>query len=444
MRKLLLIAGILLVVAPEFVMAQENCNPNPPQNLAPIAAFSIYRSEYSNGNYPFALRFSRWMTCAKPKTMEGNPRFNLASEYDRLIRIYTEISKTKDDPSVKETYIDSALALYAESFEIFTEEEASRFELYQKRGRYLLENYRQVENGLQKAYADFEAMFEIDSQRATELGDGYYVRVVVDNLARTGEKEKAISMIEKATEFANDDLLSFFDTTLEGLFNSPEERKTFYEGKLESNPEDIDALHGLADALEALNMVQDRITVLYKIHQLAPSFESALDLAKVEQGNANYRGALALYKEALEKATTDKDKKEINLSIADVYVSLGQLQNAKTHITAAIRIDPNYGLAYLKMANVYGAAVQSCTESRKLEAKDRVVYWVVVDYLNKAKQVDRSVTNTVNSQLATYEAVTPSTEDKFFTLSYEDGQEVKVDGSLMSCYSWINETTIVR
>ena len=41
-------------------------------------------------------------------------------------------------------------------------------------------------------------------------------------------------------------------------------------------------------------------------------------------------------------------------------------------------------------------------KSRKLEARDKVVYWVVLDYLNRAKSVDAGVTNTVNSQLATY------------------------------------------
>ena len=58
---------------------------------------------------------------------------------------------------------------------------------------------------------------------------------------------------------------------------------------------------------------------------------------------------------------------------------------------------------------------------------------MVVDYLNRAKSVDAGVTNTVNSQLATYEAVTPSTEDKFFTLGYEQGQRVQVNGTLDSC-----------
>ena len=137
-------------------------------------------------------------------------------------------------------------------------------------------------------------------------------------------------------------------------------------------------------------------------------------------------------------------KKELNLDLADVYMSMEQLSTAKKYVTAAISIDSNYGLAYIKMATLYGQAVSKCTENRKLEAKDKVVYWLVVDYLQKAKRVDPSVSSTVSNQLPTYEAVTPSTEDKFFTLGFEDGQKVKVDGDLVSCYSWINETTTVR
>ena len=444
MRKITLIIGILLVAGTDFVFAQEDCNPNPPQNLQPIAAYSIYRGEYRNDNFQFALNFSRWMTCAKPKTMEGNPRFSLPSEYERIIRIYTEIGKTQQDPSVKEAYVDSALALFNESFEIFTDEEVSKFDLHQKRGRYLLENYQMIDGGLGKAYDDFAAMFELDPQRATELGSGYYVRVTVDNMARTGQKEAAISMIEAATEFANDDLLSFFDSTLQDLFDSPEEKVTFYKGKLEANPEDLESLKGLADAYDDLNQMADRVAVLRKIHGIEPTFASALTLAEVEQGSAEYNEALTYYKEALEKAPSDTEKKEINLDIADVYTSLGQLQNAKTYISAAIKIDPNYGLAYIKMSGIYAQAIINCTADRKIEPKDKVVYWVVVDYLNKAKQVDNSVTRTVNSQLASFEAVTPTTEERFLTLNYEVGQTVKVDGSLMACYSWINETTTVR
>ncbi len=445
MKLLATILGILFVGS-SFAYAQDDCNPNPPDGMQEIAAFSIFQGNYNNGDYPFALRYGRWMTCKKPTEIEGIPagRFNLSTQYSKFINIYTKIGLEKEDPSEKEAYIDTALALFEESFELFAETPEEEFELYQRRGRYFLENYNAIDDGLQKAYQDFEAMFELDPERTTTTANGYYIRVTVDNMVRQSRKDEVIAMIETATPFASPEIQTFFDETLEKLFDAPEERIEFFSGKLEDNPDDIDALRSLADAQEDLDMQDELMVTLKKIHELDPTYDSALSLADIEKGNAQYTEAAELYKEALEKAPNDQAKKEINIDLSDVYASMGQLQTAKGYITAALSIDSNYGLAYLKMASIYGQAVSSCSDGRKLEAKDKVVYWVVVDYLNKAKRVDPSVTNTVNSQLATYEAVTPSTEDKFFTLSYEDGQSVKVDGSLMSCYSWINETTTVR
>ena len=191
-------------------------------------------------------------------------------------------------------------------------------------------------------------------------------------------------------------------------------------------------------------MTEEFLQTTLLIHGLDPTFNSALTLAETEKGNSSYTSAAKYFKQALEMADNDTDKKNINLELADVYSSTGQLSTSKKYVQYALAIDDAFGRAYIKLASIYGQAVSSCTESRKLEARDKVVYWVVVDYLTRAKSVDASVTNTVNSQLATYEAVTPSTEDKFFTLAYEQGQRVQVNSSLDSCYSWINESTVVR
>ena len=133
-----------------------------------------------------------------------------------------------------------------------------------------------------------------------------------------------------------------------------------------------------------------------------------------------------------------------NLDLAAVHTSDNQLQAAKRYAQAAIRIDANFGQAYIEMSRIYATAITDCTSDRKLEPKDRMVYWVVLDYLNKAKRVDSSVTNTVNNLISRYEPVTPTSEDKFLTLNLKNGDTVTIDGSVMSCYSWINETTTVR
>ncbi len=436
------IFGLILLIT-GGVKAQE-CTTTPPFEMPELAAFSIFQDNYKNGDYPFALEYGRWLLCSKTKELEGYPRFSLASQYPKFIDIYTKIGLTKQNPSEREAYLDTALALFEEQFTVFTDEEVNKYDLHQNRGRYLLENYQNIENGLDMAYADFQAMFELDPQQTTELGEGYYVRIVIDNLVRKGEKETVLAMIETAAPYAGLELSSYFDDTLGDLFNTPEERLEFCGSKVAENPESLEDLRCVAEAQEDLNMMEDYLKTIQIIHGLDPTFESALALAETEKSNASYTEAAQYFKEALGYATTDTDKKNINLELADVYSSTNDLPTSKKYILDAIAVDNSFGLAYIKLASIYGQAVSNCTENRKLEAKDKVVYWVVVDYLNRAKSVDAGVTNTVNSQLATYEAVTPSTEDKFFTLGYEAGQRVQVDGSLMNCYSWINESTVVR
>lgn len=50
MKVLYTILGIMLVGA-SGLQAQEDCNPNPPQGMQEIAAYSIFQGNYSNGDY---------------------------------------------------------------------------------------------------------------------------------------------------------------------------------------------------------------------------------------------------------------------------------------------------------------------------------------------------------------------------------------------------------
>jgi len=442
MKVIATLVGLLLLT--NSGLKAQDCTATPPYEMNELAAFSIFQDNYKNKDYPFALMYGRWLLCSKTKELEGYPRFSLASQYPKFIDIYTQIGLGEQDPSIREAYIDTALSLFEEQFTLFTDEEVDKYELYQDRGRYLLENYQNIDGGLDMAYGDFKAMFDMDVEKTTLLGEGYYVRVVIDDLVRKGEKDMVISMIDQATAYAGLELSTYFDDTLESLFNTPEERLEFCGAKLEENPESIEDLKCVAEAQEDLNMTVEFLQTTLLIHELEPTFDSALTLAETEKGNSSYTSAAEYFKQALEMADNDTDKKNINLELADVYSSTGELSTSKRYVQDALAIDDAFGRAYIKLASVYGQAVSSCTESRKLEARDKVVYWVVVDYLTRAKSVDASVTNTVNSQLATYQAVTPSTEDKFFTLGYEQGQRVQVNSSLDSCYSWINESTVVR
>ena len=443
MKQLIILIGILFVSS-SLTHAQANCNETPPDGLSPLAAYSIFYGNFKSGDYQFALKYGKWMICAKPEKLDGNPQFKLEKQYDRMVTIYEELARGKEDPGARSAHIDTALTLINESLELFGENPESRFDIILKRGRFYQQNFDFVENGLQKAYTDYASLVDIDAERLVGIANGYYMQQGLKNLVDDNKKEEAQAFIDKVKPYAEGDNLEFIEDQQQDLLGSPEEQVAYFVPIVEENPDDLAAWKSLESAYEELENRQKRKEALIKINDLEPTFDSALQLAELAKGNANYAEAAKYFKQSLNRATGDEQKVEIYLDLADVNMNLEKLSTAKGNVQDALKLAPNNGNAYIKMATIYGAAVTQCTEDRKLEAADRVVYWLVVDYLKRAKEKDSSVSSTVNRQLPTFEAVTPSTEDKFFTLNLENGQKISVDGSLMPCYSWINESTTVR
>lgn len=449
MKKILIILGLLLV-STSIANAQTECNPEPPLGLSPLEAYSIFQSNYKGKDYAFALNYARWMMCAKPLTIDAYPTFNLATQYDKFVKIYQALAEAENDPSIKSAYIDTALTLFDDKMELFGADKNEAFEIHQQKGRFYLENYSLIDGGLSKAYAEFHTMFILDPKKATKLANGYYLKVTLDDLVSKGEKEAAQNVIDEALPHATGDLVEYLNKRQVDILGTPEEQIAHFncsgegEGGLASDPNNLEILNACLAAYKRLDDVRNLARISHTIHKLDPTFESASSLGNIERSNARYADAAKFYKEALKLAPTKDDKLSLYLNLSDVSISLNQLKEAKEYAQSAIKTNPNSGRAYIEMARIYGAVVTKCTADRQMEAKDRVVYWVVIDYLNLAKAKDPSVANTVNSQLATYQAVTPTAEDRFLRLNYKEGQKVKVDGSLMPCYAIINETTIVR
>lgn len=443
MKKLITLFGFLLLSS-GIIKAQADCKDTPPDGLSPLAAYSIYHTNYMNGDYQFALKYGRWMMCAKPKELEGNPNYKLSKQFERLRTIYEEIGRTKEDPSVRSAYLDTVLILFDESLDLFGDTKEERFDIIFKKGRFYQQNYDFIEDGLAKAYDSYEKMFKLDAERALDLGNGYYMKALLDNLVSKGEKERAQAVIDMLMPLATGENLDYLNKKQEEMLGSPEEQITYYESVLADDPENLDALNALAKAYADMGNFEKEAEMRRKVHELNPTYDSALELGKIESSNAQYAKAATLYQQALDMAENDEQRVMLNMNLAKSNFNQGKLQTAKSHVSKVLQLEPNNGSAYIELARIYAEAVTQCTSDRKLEAQDRVVYWVVVDMLNKAKRIDPSVASTANNRLSAYEPVTPTSEDKFFTLKYENGQKVKVDGSLMPCYSWINETTTVR
>lgn len=415
----------------------------PPYGMSEIAAYSIFYDNFTQGDYDMALQFGRWMLEKKPRTIEGFGRFNLPTQYNRMRRIYTEKADMQSDPSLKEAYLDSALIVFKDALETFSDDEIDRFQWKFNKGQFYQRHSSNIDGGMDRALEIYEELFEENPGRITEASDGYYARLLLSNYVSSGDRQRALIMIDIIEPIGGPDIQEAISEARNEIFSDPEERIEFLEEQLADSPNNEDLLNELASIYEDQGMREKAINTAERLYNVNPTFANTRKLADYAKADAQYEVANRYLKEALEKAPDNTTRRNITLEIAETYQNMNNFQSARQFARQATTLDPNWGQPFLRIASIYASTISRCTRDRTMDRDDRRVYWLVMDYLDKAREADPSVAGTVRSQYQTYEPVAPSTQDKFFR-GWETGDELRIDGSQHECYSWINETTRVR
>lgn len=433
---------ITMLMSANILFAQDD-PPEPPLGYAPHLIQSLFTEDHRNNDYENALQWGRYLVKAHPKEMPTFPgNYRGDRNFSRMIDIYSHMAGQTTDPSVRSAYLDSVQFMYDLVFEHFEDGEIDTYRWLQRRGRFFQENASHIDDGFGKAYNNYYAMFQMDPKRATESAGGYYVQITLTDLERSGEQEKALEMIEKAEPFASPDLLTFFEETRDALFSDPDERIVFLEERRQESPNDLDLLNELMDLYTQTNNEARAHEYAVKLYELNPAYDNIMRLADHALSNAEYETAIRYLRESINKTNDISKKRAAALQISDNYLNLRDLERARQYAQQALEYDSNWGQPYLKIAEIYGQAVRSCAGS-EMSRQDKVVYWLVLDYLDKARNVDQSTARSVNRLYSTYQAVTPTREEKFYA-GWDSGDSIQVDGSLKSCYAWIDEETTVR
>ncbi len=438
MKKYIAIFAILFAYSSEAYSQSE-----PPYGMSEIQAYSIFYENFRTGNYDMALQFGKWMLEKQPRTIEGVNRFNLATQYNRMINVYTEISKAQTDPSLRVAYIDTAIAIFDQAFETFSEDEIDYYTWHFNRGRFYQENQGQIRRGMDLAYEEYMKAYELDAERLTTAGDGYYIQILLANFVSKNDRESALSMIDTVEPFAGASLMRNIEEVRDGLFSDPVERIEFLEGRLAESPGDQALITEIASLHEGLGNRAEAIRYAEKLYEISKTFENAKRLADYAQSDAQYEVAIKYLQEAIELTNDNTQKRNLNLEISETYQNMGNLRSARQFARASSQLDRNWGQPYIRIATIYAAAVTQCTSGRQIERDDRIVYWLVLDYLDRARSADSSVASEVQRRYRTYEPVLPTTQDKFFR-GWEEGDELQVGSNIAECYGWIGESTKVR
>jgi len=412
----------------------------PPYGMSQLEAYAVFSDAVRAGDMDLALTFGEWMLVTKPRQIQGHAGFNLERQFDRFITIHTTLAEKAADPVEKSRQYNKALEIFALAEATFDVNEIDEFRWTYRKGRFYHEHQEHIDNGMANAIENYEKAYQMSRQQFVELSDGFYARFLLGHYVSGGERDKALSMIDEIEPYAGSTLSNAINEARNKLFSDPVERIAFLESGLDQSGNGEATLEELLSLYERTGDRQNTNETALRLYQANPGFQNTRRLANIAASDADYHTALRYLKEAFDKSPNNNIKKRIALEISDTYQNLDNLQSARDHTRSAIEIDRSFGEAYMQMATIYAAAISQCTSGRRIDRDDKTVYWLVLDYLDKAAEADLSVRGAANRRIASYERVMPTTEDKFFR-GWNEGDRFVINEG---CYAWINETTTVR
>lgn len=440
-KKLAICIAFAIFALPAIVDAQNE----PPFGMSELEAYSVFKGAYESGDYELATQYGEWMLEAAPRELEGHSGFSLERHFRRMVDVYIATAEQESDPTIKEEHYKKAEATIKKAFDTFSEDEVDYYDWYLRQGRFYHENREHLDATMDDAITSYKKLYEMDSERFAEEGDGFFARVVLTELANNGQRDEAFKMIEQVEPHAGPELQEAIAEVRDGLFENPEQRIEFLESRVaDADDEELEEiLLNLVDLYREIGQSDKAAEAANELYELNPNLENTRAVADIYLSDGNYKEAVPYLEQAIELADDAEVQKVVALETAESYQQLDNFEKARDFARQALSLDENYGDAYLRMSSIYVNTISNCTGGDVLDREDRAVYWLVLDYLEKAKEADPSLTSTVDNRAESYRGVMPSTEDKFFR-DWEEGNSFQIDGDLKECYEWINETTRVR
>lgn len=394
--------------------------------------YSLYYEDFKNQNFESALPNLRWIIQKAPAYPRNDDR-----NFERLIETYAGLSEQAESDEVKKALLDSALIVFDQVVPTLQSVDAEVDEVQWKirKGRFIQEHSQLLPD---ETTGVAEIYLEAYEEAGCEV-DPYYIRVIIDNYVRSEEKQEAVDLMDEAEACYGDDadMMGYITEVRNSLFRSPDERMDFLEDRLAKDPDDIEIVAELFDIYVELGERDKASQLGEKLLDMQPTARTYRLLAKMHLEDGEAEKALALYEQALELPGAEEEKRDIYFNMGIAQQQLGRLPNARSNFRRALEEDRNFGQAYIAIGDLYVTAVSNCGS---FEREDRAVYWLAVDYYERAKSADPSLASEANQKISTYRRTFPDQEALFFK-GWEPGQSHRID---YGCYSWIGETTTVR
>ena len=436
-KTLLAIAAVLMFVSGTNVFAQGKYGAD---SAECIKYLSYYQEYYKQKNYDEAL--PNWRQAYKlcPPQASQNLFIHGATLLKRVI------TKTANTPDIQKAVVDSLITLYDVRANAYPK---NRETALNNKG-VDLNNY--VKNDPQRLYNEYTTII-------SELKENTKPSLFLFNLNSAIElfqngvlnAEDIINLYQSSMETlgkvtpANDteaEQLANIKTDVESLFAASKVAScdnliALFTPRFEADPENLDVVGNIVKLMGGTEDCQNNdlfLSAVTNMNKLDPSASSAFYLFKLNSARGNIDDAIKYMEEAIASDETDAATDgDYYYQLAAFCFKNGQSSKAFSAAQKAIDLNPSFtGKAYFLMGTIWGSV--SCGGN---EIERRAPYWVAVDYLQKAKAADPTLTDEANRLIGSYSSYYPQTADAFM-YDVTNGQSYTV-----SC-GGMRATTTVR
>jgi tetratricopeptide (TPR) repeat protein len=392
---------------------------------------SLYTTYYENKDFNMAIQFWRPVFNDCPGSSKNT--------YIRGEAMFKEFFRKTGDKA----YIDTVMMILDQRTEFFNEETSNNlrkaFALYEFGGndpvfakrcydiiREVMETSPQsIDYTYSSLYMAISAKcFVLDLIEAPDVITAYSqaMKVVDSQLARNPSDSRYLN--------ARQNIDAVFRSSGAASCESIEE---LFTGVVDRNPSDTAMLRKVLSMLTETGCKDSELyfKAATNLYRYEPDASSAAQLAEMNVARKKYNEAEKYYTEAIDLETDMVVKSVLLTKVATLELTSDSKQAARDFAKAAYSLDPTNGNALFIIAESYaGAKVGD-------DFENLTVYWVVVDYLTRAKNTDPSLKDQVDERIAIYSRLFPTKEEAFFRSIVDEGASYHVGG-------WVNENTTVR
>ena len=411
-----------------------------------MGTYTMYDQSYKQNDYKSALPYWRILYSKYPKST-----INL---YIHGVAMYSSFIEKETNQLNKNAYLDTMMQIYDQRIKYFEQKgnilgrKGTDFLKYRLLDEEISDDDLKV--ALQKGYLELKESINLEKDQSDMTVVVVYMQAI-KRLFRINElsKEDVVENYNLTSKIVDANLSKESDN--EKFITS---KKLIDETFLTSGAADCDALQSLygpqfaeiskdADALKNMLRVLTNQNCtdgdLYAkgaegLYALDPSPEAAYNMARLFLKRKESSRAKEYYLNAIKSETDKKLLARYYYELASFTIQEEKnLPQARNYAKKSIENNPNLGIAYMLIGDIYAQAAPSYGSD---DFEHRSVYWLVVDYYEKAKRVDSEVFNEANNRINSYLPHFPDKETLFFG-GYTNGQTINIG-------SWINETTKAR